>query len=114
MEVTFSEKLKRVIGDEGQHLPKKAGELSRWIKRRMDQMRAANNYAEYQSIGLGKPHLLTGDLKGCFAVSLTANYRLIVRLGVDDLSAESLSKCDKVIIEGVVDYHGKKSNWLLP
>lgn len=75
MEVTFSERLKRVIGNEGQHLQKRVGPLSRTIKLRIDQMRAASNYIEYQSIGLGKPHHLEGDLKGCFAVNLTANYR---------------------------------------
>lgn len=114
MEVAFSERLKRAIGDEGQHLQKKLGHLSRRFKMRIDQMKAADHYYEYQSIGLGRPHLLDGDLKGCFAVDLTGNYRIIARLGTDDLSPEALKICDEVIIEGVVDYHGKGNNWFIP
>ncbi|MDD4570831.1 MAG: hypothetical protein PHE70_12030 [Tepidanaerobacteraceae bacterium] len=26
----------------------------------------------------------------------------------------SLTKCDSVIIEGVMDYHGQKQEWLIP
>lgn len=114
MEIEFSAKLQKVIGSEGQHLKKRAGQLSKPIKLRIDQIRAATNYLEYQSIGLGNPHLLDGNFKGCFAVSVSKNYRLIGRLCVEDLSPESLEKCDKVVIEGVVDYHGKSNNWIIP
>ena len=33
-----------------------------------------------------------------------------------DLSAESLKSCDTLIIEGVIDYHGKgkKFSWIIP
>lgn len=114
LEVELSTKLQKSIGSDGQHLQRKAGKLSRPIKMRLDQIKAAANYFEYQDIGLGKPHLLEGDFKGCFAVNVSSNYRLIGRLCTDDLSAESLKKCDKVIIEGVVDYHGKSVRWFIP
>ncbi|NLL47846.1 MAG: hypothetical protein GX249_04605 [Firmicutes bacterium] len=114
MEVEFSAKLQKCIGNDAQDLKRKAGQLSKPIKLRIDQIRAAANYLEYQSIGLGNPHLLDGDFKGCFAVSVSKNYRLIGRLCVEDLSPESLEQCDKVVLEGVVDYHGKANCWIIP
>jgi plasmid maintenance system killer protein len=114
LEVELSAKLQKSIGDEAQHLKKEAGQLSKPIKLRIDQIRAAANYLQYQSIGLGKPHLLDGDFAGCFAVNVSNNYRLIGRLCVEDVSPESLEKCDKVVLEGVVDYHGKSNNWIIP
>lgn len=114
MEVQLSVKLQKSIGEDYQDLQKKTGSLSRMIKQRINQISAAANYYEYQRIGLGKPHLLEDDLKGYFAVNITGNYRLIGRLVTDDLSPEALKTCGKVIIEGVVDYHGKKRRWLIP
>ena len=114
MEVEFSAKLQKCIGNKAQYLTRKAGHLSKPIKLRIDQIRAAANYREYQPIGLGKPHLLDGDFEGCFAVNVSKNYRLIGRLCVEDLRPESLEQCDKVVLEGVVDYHGKTSTWIIP
>lgn len=49
-------------------------------------------------------------------VFLSANYRIIIKPVSDDLSAESLKVCDTLIIEGVIDYHGKgsKHSWIIP
>lgn len=59
---------------------------------------------------------LAGDLKGSYSLRVSANYRLIVKPKTNDLSAESLGSCDTLIIEGVVDYHGKgkKNSWIIP
>lgn len=70
MEVAFSERLKRAIGDEGQHLQKKLGHLSRRFKMRIDQMKAADHYYEYQSIGLGRLIYWTEILKDALRLIL--------------------------------------------
>ncbi len=59
---------------------------------------------------------LEGEYKGSYSLRVSANYRLIVRPKAGDLSAESLKKCDTLIIEGVIDYHGKgkKFSWIIP
>lgn len=90
-------------------------ELTRAVKKRYDQLKAANNFSLYLSTGLGKPHALVGE-NGCYGVHITANWRLVIKPLTDDLSPESLKKCDTIQIKGVVDYHGKgaKNNWLIP
>lgn len=53
---------------------------------------------------------LEGERKGSYSLRVSANYRLIVKPMARDLSAESLKICDTLIIEGVIDYHGKGKN----
>lgn len=90
-------------------------ELTRSVKKRYDQLRAADNFYIYLSTGLGKPHSLTG-MEGCYGVHVTANWRLVICPVAEDTSPEALKQCDTVQIKGVVDYHGKgsKNNWLIP
>lgn len=94
---------------------KKIGkDLIRTTKKRYDQLKAAANFSIYLSTGLGKPHPLYENLKGCYGISITGNVRLVVRPDVESLDPASLKKCDSVIIEGVMDYHGQKDEWLIP
>ena len=97
--------MKRLIG----------AELTRSVKKRYDQIKAANNFGIYLSTGLGKPHSLT-DIEGCYGVHVTANWRLVIQPIAENTSAEALKMCDTVQIKGVVDYHGKgaKNNWIIP
>lgn len=69
----------------------------------------------YQFIesGVGKIHLLEGDIVR-YSIHLNQNYRLIIRPINEKSDAKSLKECETVIIEGVVDYHGSKENWLIP
>lgn len=55
-------------------------------------------------------------MKGLYSLTVSANYRLIIKPKNEDYSAESLINCDTFIIEGVIDYHGKgsKRNWIIP
>ena len=89
-------------------------ELAKAVKKKLDAMKAANNYAIFLSTGLGKPHSLVGDHKGMYGVNVSANMRLIVQPITDNISPESLKKCDSIIIKGVEDYHGTKNEWLIP
>ena len=90
-------------------------ELTRAVKKRYNQLKAADNFSVYLSTGLGKPHVLAGT-NGCYGIHITANWRLVIKPLTDELSSESLKKCDAIQIKGVVDYHGKgaKNNWLIP
>lgn len=87
--------------------------LKTLIKRK-DQILAAETFQKYLDFGLGKPHALTGNFKGYYGVNLTGNFRLILKPKVDELSSQALKECKTVILRGVDDYHGGKSNWLIP
>ena len=59
---------------------------------------------------------LEGDRKGSYSLTVSANYRLIIKPKAKDQSTESLKRCDTFVIEGMIDYHGKgtKYNWIIP
>lgn len=54
--------------------------------------------------GFGKPHPLKGNMERYFGVGITGNYRLVVMPKGNE----------KIIVRGVIDYHGDKYNWLIP
>lgn len=91
-------------------------ELTKAVKKRYNQIAAFISFSALQQSGIGKMESLEGDRKGAYSLRVSANYRLIVKPKAKDLSAESLKNCDTLIIEGVVDYHGKgkKFSWIIP
>ena len=82
-------------------------ELTKAVKKRYNQIVAFTSFSALQQSGIGKMESLEGDRKGAYSLRVSANYRLIV---------ESLKNCDTLIIEGVIDYHGKrkKFSWIIP
>lgn len=117
MQFTYENKnIKRAIDENDYNwVVKSMGlQMTKILKKRILQMKASNNFAIYLTAGLGKPHLLDGDLSGCYGISITANYRLVVKPITDAYDVKSLSQCDTVLVKGVVDYHGGKYNWILP
>ena len=96
-------------------LQKRIGlKLTRVIKNRYNQIRACNSFYEIQQNGLGKIESLSGNFKGYYSIRLDANFRMVLKPKSTDLSVESLKSCDTVIIKGVIDYHGKGNNWVIP
>lgn len=91
-------------------------ELTKSVKKRYNQIVAFSSFSTLQHSGIGKMESLEGDRKGAYSLRISANYRLIIKPKAKDLSAESLKNCDTLIIEGVIDYHGKgkKFSWLIP
>ncbi len=105
LDVAFSKRL----------LIKKIGaEKAKAIKKRCVDLLQSANFLYYLNNGLGKPHMLTGDMKTQCGVSLTGNYRLIIEPESESLTDEAFAKCESVIIIGIVDYHGGKNEWLIP
>ena len=96
-------------------LQKKIGfKLTKPIKLRILQIKAFSSFFSYFEAGLGKPERLSGVNDDKYSIVLTGNYRLIVKPVTEGYDKESLLKCESIIIEGVVDYHGDKYNWLIP
>jgi Txe/YoeB family toxin of Txe-Axe toxin-antitoxin module len=91
----------------------KGADLARTIKKRHDQLKAAEKFSIYLDTGLGKPHPLHGNLKGRYGISITGNIRLVVAPDSKKMDSVSLKECKVVIIEGVMDYHGQKVEWII-
>lgn len=89
-------------------------DMTRTLKRRIEQLRASSNFKEYLDIGLGNPHPLVGNLDNFFGIKINKNYRLIVEPLSDKLDDDSLKKCKKVNLKGVADYHDGKCEWIIP
>lgn len=83
-------------------------------KKRCNQLKAAENFAIYLKTGLGKPHSLVGDLKGWYSIAISGNIRLVVKPDMEQSDDASFEKCDSVIIRGLVDYHGRKKESIIP
>lgn len=108
-------KVKKIITDT-KLLQKKVGlEIGKSLKKRMNQLQAVNDFNEYLTkIKLGSPHMLSGNLEGLYAISITANYRLVVEPLIKKLDVESLKECKVIKIKGVLEYHGGKNEWIIP
>ncbi|WP_297988846.1 hypothetical protein [uncultured Oscillibacter sp.] len=96
-------------------MAKKVGmEITRAIKKHMDRLNAVESFQSFLTLGLGKPHMLSGNLAGCYAVSVSGNMRLILKPDSDDHSAGALKQCKVVMVKGLGDYHGGKIDWFIP
>ncbi len=114
MQIQYTDKVEKYFQNFSK-LQKKVGiEKTKAIKKHIDNLKASNNFGIFLSLGLGKPHSLTGNHQGEYGICITANERLIVEPVCDNLSMEMLKLCDTIIIKGVEDYHGSKENWLIP
>lgn len=92
----------------------KGADLAKATKKRYDQLKAAENFNIYLTTGLGKPHPLYGNLKGRYGINVTGNIRLVIKPHAESLDPISLKECKTIIIEGMMDYHGQKIEWIIP
>ncbi len=115
MEVSYDDSKVETLFDNFNLMVKKIGaSVTKSIKKRYEQLRAAETFHDFLTTGLGKPHLLKGNKSDCYGISVTGNVRLLVKPIAVDFSAEALRKCTKVIIKGVEDYHGDKVTTYIP
>ncbi len=115
MEIEFDAKKVQTLFNDFSLMSRKIGiDITKIIKKRYEQLKAAETFAEYLLTGLGKPHSLSGNRDYLYGISITGNIRLIVQPVSEDLSMESLKKCIKVIIKGAEDYHGDKITTYIP
>ncbi|AXU54319.1 TPA: type II toxin-antitoxin system YoeB family toxin [Clostridioides difficile] len=114
MQIEYDEKVEKYFSNFDLMRKKIGNDMTKTIKKRINQLMAADTFGIYLSTGLGKPHSLENDLKGFYGVSISKNYRLIIKPNTDDLSSEYLKVCKLVKIKGVEDYHGTKHEWIIP
>jgi len=114
VEVKYENKRLQELFSDHSKLVKKLGmNMTRAIKKRTNEIKASVSFQQWLDTRLGNPHQLVGDLRDYYGVSLTSNVRLILRPEANDHSPESLSKCITVVVKGVCDYHGDKTDWTI-
>lgn len=114
MEIAFANDKVEKYFNNLNYLQKKVGkDHTKKIKQRHDQLKAMCNVFELLGSGLDRPHSLKGDLIGCIGWDIDANYRMIIDVGENPGDLKSFTTVSKVIIKGVVDYHGDKDNWII-
>ena len=95
-------------------LQKKIGfDFTRTTKKRINQIKSSSCFYNYLETRLGKPERLSETDSDKYSIRISDNYRLVVRPLTEGYDKESLLKCDSVVIEGVVDYHGGKKSWYI-
>lgn len=116
MQVEYQdEKIRKILCDAKVFQRKVGLELGKQIKKRINILEASDNFNEYLTkIAIGKPHPLTGNLDKCYGIWVTGNYRIVVEPLETELDMNSLKKCKKINIKGVLDYHGGKNEWIIP
>ncbi|MER6562101.1 hypothetical protein ABT300_31055 [Streptomyces sp. NPDC001027] len=81
---------------------------ARKIQVRLQHLQVVETLAELRQLP-GRPHELTGDLKGSIAVCLDGPYRLVMRpLDAEDsvvVPPIDWGSVKAVVIDGVYDYH---------
>ncbi len=101
-----SEKVKKHF-DDLKLLERKIGrDATRYIAKRVNAFRATPNFQKYLDTGFGRPHPLSGNLRGDYAVDVAGGMRLLIRPILTTDQADLLS-CVKIIILGVYDYHDR-------
>ena len=116
MEIEYSNRsVEKAFSDWGVLAKKHGLQLTKQLKKRIDQLEAMENVFELFGSGIDNPHLLGEDLAGCAGWSVTGRIRLIF-----DLREGKIEKLDlrvgsktKICIKGVVDYHGRKNEWII-
>ena len=110
-----NEKLEKVFSDARLILKKCGQQLAKQLINRLEQLKSFECVYDLLKAPIDKPHLLEGDFEGCIAWSITGNIRLILDTGLNkNPENQSIFKEFKeIIIKGVVDYHGKKNNWII-
>jgi len=115
MEIEYDNRKVQTLFNDFDLMAKRKGvEFTKLVRKRFNELRAANTFYDYLLTGLGKPHPLVGDKDNLYAISITKSIRLIVKPISVDLSVESLKKCEKLIIKGVENYHGHKITTYIP
>jgi proteic killer suppression protein len=102
-------KLQKILTNEGE-IKKAYGPMAKRVSQRMDQLQAAPNLASILSFPALECHVLTGDRKGEWAISISGNYRLIFAIDHDPIPEKEDGSYDSILITDIriletTDYH---------
>ncbi len=112
MQINYANsKVKKYFDDYSKLQKKLNADWVRSIKKHLNNLRAADTFGDFLSLGLGRPELLEGYKRPRYSIRVSANVRLIVEL---DTTQDDVMECQEIEVEGVCDYHGEKEEWYIP
>ena len=112
MKITYANKrVEKYFSDYEAMKKKISPDWVRIVKKHIDRLIAADNFEIFKSLGLGHLEPLQGKDVGKYSLRITGNVRLIIK---PEQNGKSVKICEEVLIEGVVDYHGRKQTWYIP
>ena len=91
-------------------LNKHYGQLARKINQRLKQLEAADNLAIMKTLPAARCHELKGNYKGCLAVDISGNYRIIFEPDHDPIPENASGGLDWeavtiIEVQEITDYH---------
>ena len=114
MKVTYDNNKAKYMESDLALIKKLGPEKAKTVRRIIDTLQASVNVQVFLKTAPGRPHALSGNHKGEYAVTVTANYRLIFEVVQESDNLKNLTKVEIVRVKGVVDYHGENEEWLMP
>lgn len=110
MELSYKNKKLKDLLEDPVKLVRRYGNLSRKIDQRKEELKAADTLEVMGRIPGARCHELTGDRKGCLAVNLSGNWRLIFMPDHDTVPLKEDGGLDwrsvtKIKIIEIEDYH---------
>jgi len=111
MEIIYSCKERELFSNLELMKKKLKIEHIKMIVKRVNELKAFNNFQELLNSSIGKPERLTNS--EYYSLRIDKNYRLIIKPVIKVYSAEEFLMCESIEIKGVVDYHGGKNNWII-
>lgn len=74
------------------------------ISNRLSELRIANNLNEIPDVPPPRRHKLKGDLKDCWGIDYSKNYRIIIK-PVGEFDINDLTSISEILIVDFDDYH---------
>ena len=112
MEIRFKNKrMAEVLNDYNKSIASFGKAVGKKVHLRLQQMTAVNNLSEMNITPGIRCHPLKGKQMGEYGITLTGNYRLIIKPDYEVIPKKKdggvdLIKIEKVIVLNVEDYHG--------
>ncbi len=106
MKISYeNNKLEKKLSDEKKVVREFGQQISDKIYQRLEYLRAAKNLEAVSSSPPYRRHILNGNYKNCFAISITEKQRLIFKPDIDTNKDYKLKEIEKIIIVNIEDYH---------
>lgn len=110
MQIRFSSKSLEKKLTNPDKMVKAFGTMAKKVNQRMEELKAAVNLEDMGKLPAANCHLLGSNLKGCYAVDISVNFRIIFKPDHDPIPLKVDGGMDRILITDievldVEDYH---------